>query len=142
MDHMKDEFANKIIEAAQRLLDATAVCQSPVKLPNPLPLLDPDIASDFIGDEVYECEHTAYVFPSINGDPYDTTFYDTWPDDDDIKCVAGTMAIEGMTLSDTSVNNINRIKLGEDVYSVLDEIKAKYAAGDYTYTLPQSEETK
>lgn len=123
---IKDEFANKITEAAQRMLDATSMCQPPVELPNPLPLLDPDTAAEIIGDEVYECEHTAYVFPSIKDDPHDTTFYDTWPDDDNLKCVAGTMAIEGIKLSDNSIHNIERIKLGEDVYKILDEIKQKY----------------
>ena len=61
-----------------------------------------------------------------NSDPFDSTFYDTWIEDDDIRCVAGTMALEGMSLSESSINNIERLKLGEDVYTILNDIKDKY----------------
>ena len=62
----------------------------------------------------------------MNSDPFDNTFYDTWIEDDDIRCVAGTMALEGMSLSESSIHNIERLKLGEDVYSILTDIKDKY----------------
>lgn len=62
----------------------------------------------------------------MNSDPFDNTFYDTWIEDDDIRCVAGTIALEGMSLSESSINNIKRLKLGEDVYTILNDIKDKY----------------
>lgn len=62
----------------------------------------------------------------MNSDLFDSTFYDTWIEDDDIRCVAGTMALEGMSLSESGINNIERLKLGEDVYTILNDIKDKY----------------
>ena len=127
MDFEKEEFNQRITAAAQKLMKETSVCRPDVELPYPLPPLDPKSVSyvDCTNDETFTFGDTAYVFPALHSDPYDTTMRDYWPDGN-TSCVAGTMALEGMELSDNSIHNIERIKLGEDVYKILDEIKQKY----------------
>lgn len=45
-----------------------------------------------------------------------------------IKSVSGTLAIEGIELSEQSINNINRYVSGEATYEqLLNEIKDRYA---------------
>jgi hypothetical protein len=44
-----------------------------------------------------------------------------------VKCVAGTMAIEGLTLSDASKRNLDRYASGQANYQqIMAELKAKY----------------
>ena len=44
-----------------------------------------------------------------------------------IRNIAGTLAIEGITLSETSRNNLERVMSGQATYQqIIDEITAKY----------------
>lgn len=44
-----------------------------------------------------------------------------------VRCVAGTMAIEGITLSEASRYNLDRYASGQaDYQGILSELKAKY----------------
>ena len=44
-----------------------------------------------------------------------------------MRCVAGTMAIEGITLSELSRNNLDRYASGQaDYQEIMSELKAKY----------------
>ncbi|MBP1533411.1 MAG: hypothetical protein IK999_04680 [Ruminococcus sp.] len=44
-----------------------------------------------------------------------------------MRCVAGIMAIEGLTMSDASIHNLDRYVSGHvDYQEILSELKAKY----------------
>ena len=43
-----------------------------------------------------------------------------------MRCVAGTMAIEGLTMSDASIHNLDRYVSGQvDYQEIMSELKAK-----------------
>ena len=48
-----------------------------------------------------------------------------------VQCVAGTMAIYGLTLSDSSRRNLDRYASGQaDYQQIISELKAKYQKVD------------